>query len=651
MGYFSFNENGYITKPSGETTYIVGINYVASYICTNFWEDWRPDVIKKDLKDIAKLGLDSVRIPMFWGYMEPEEGKYNDDFFVKFDCFLGWCKELDLYIMPWFLVGVATQIYDVPFRKGRPFLTGDMLTIAQNHLKYFISRYKDEEQILFWDIVDEPEFFSMLGDGAEQLPYNREDFNTWVKGMYDAIKSVDQNHLVTLGFCHIAFNDWGIHVRDMGEILDFMSVTCYPVTSDPCDRYRSNYFIPFNIKMKKYRGKPMFTCESPGFSDVGFSKDVIGRYFKISLYSNIVNGSAGAMPWVYNDFERSIWHEKPLNEALWEPRFGIVTTDGELKPSGMELRDFAAFVKKADITKYVLDDSEVAILVPEGYYKGLDKSFHKIYTSFLLAKGNGTDIDFVWDHEDFTPYKLIIITAIDGMTTQTWDYIRKYVEQGGNIYFMTDCVSSAYFNELFGVEALFAANDHGYNDIIFDKSWGGFTKGEQLSLVGEVHHRYLEVRPTKAEVLCTYDDGVPALLRNKYGDGTAFLATKPYEAGLLEIKYRKFINNQLFNLYDAIMTESNIKREIRCYDYRVETACLKAKTSGDMLAFCINHDVESFESRLYLTDEILSTFKTPQIINVHTDEPVTIHEDDNKKRYINFKVDGADTCVLQIFDR
>ena len=299
MGFIKYGANGWLTDPNGEPLYIAGINYVASYVCTNYWEDWRPEVIEKDLARISELGLNAVRIPMFWGYMEPEQGKYNPDIFGKFNIFLAMCKKHRLYVMPWFLVGIATKEYDVPFRGGRPFFEGEMLKAAENHLKHFIKVYKDEEQILFWDICDEPEWYSRMQYGAAQLPYDRLTISGWVKAMYDAIKSVDQNHLVTLGFGHIATCNFGMHIRDMAEILDLMVVTCYPgMAQESIDKYRNNYFISYNVKFNALAGKPVYMCEAPGHSSIVFSEDIIGRYFNVSLYSGLINGSTGAMPWV-----------------------------------------------------------------------------------------------------------------------------------------------------------------------------------------------------------------------------------------------------------------------------------------------------------------------------------------------------------------
>ena len=157
MGFFQFDSYGRLVNPEGEPVHIVGINYVASYICTNFWQDWRPERIASDLKRIAELGLNAIRIPMHWGYMEPEPGQYRKDFSEKFAYVIQLCRQYGLYVMPWFLAGIATEAYDVPFRNGESFFTGRMLRIARQHLQHFIEPYRDDPQILFWDICDEPE--------------------------------------------------------------------------------------------------------------------------------------------------------------------------------------------------------------------------------------------------------------------------------------------------------------------------------------------------------------------------------------------------------------------------------------------------------------------------------------------------------------
>ena len=598
MSFVTFDKKGRLLDAAGNPVHIVGINYVASYICTNFWEDWRPDVIEKDLKKIAELGLNAVRIPMHWGFMEPEPGRYNPVFEQEFADFMGMCRKYGLYVMPWFLVGVATRDYDVPFRNGRSFFDDEMTRIAAEHLKHFIAPYKDEEWILFWDICDEPEWYSR-NPGADQLPYDRMRVVRWVKEMYDAIRSVDSNHLITLGFGHIATANYGMDVRDMAEVLDLMVVTAYPQASrERLDTVRNNYTVPYHVKMNS-RGTPVFACEAPGMSSIVYSEEIIGRYFKTTLYSNLVNGSTGVLPWVFNDFEESLWHDVPLEKYLIEPSFGIITVDGRLKPSGQELRDFAAFAKKAELGKYRPQKAEVAVMIPEGYYQKINVCYDKIYTAFELAKGCGVDVDFVWTSEDFSGYKLLLMPTTVGMTTSAWDKVRRFVEDGGMLYHIYDgCSPNGYFNRLFGVEVQADEFDNGHRQMVAQQAWGSWNPGDAVPFVGTNRGSVLDVSCKDAQTLFSLEDGKPALLRHNYGKGTCFLATIPLDNGLMKIPYREFLETSSFELLNTMMEEAGICRIIRINHPAVETGCMVDSETGEMLVICINHDNAEVEAEI-----------------------------------------------------
>jgi len=599
MGFVSFDNGGRLLDRFGKPVHMVGINYVASYICTNFWEDWRPEVIEKDLADIADLGFSAVRIPMHWGFMEPEEGKYNKDFEAKFKVFVEMCRKYQLYIMPWFLVGVATRDYDVPFRNGRPFFTGEMVYIAENHLKHFIEPYKDEEQILFWDICDEPEYYSRFAS-TEQLPYHRQNVARWVKCMYDAIKSVDQNHLVTLGFGVLSTENFGTDVRDMAEILDLMVITCYPFWPDEgLDTCRKNYSLSYHVKMNK-RNTPVFTCEAPGYSSVLYSEEIIRRYFKTGIYSNLLNGSTGVLPWVYNDFDQSIWYDCPLESYLAETSFGIVTVDGRLKPSGQELRDFAAFSKKTDLGKYRPKKAQVAVVVPEGYYPDSKNSSKLVFTAFVMAKGASVDVDLVWSCEDLSQYKMLILPSISGIPASHWEKIRRFVENGGILYYAFQHTGgcSSCFSDLFGVEIITQEKDYGYTNLAVKKDWGCWSEKDTITLTNAKRNSILRAKAETAEVLFEMEDGNPALLKNAYGKGVTYLATWNMFHGLMDIPYKEFVNSEYFKILDFVVGESEVERLFKSDNAIVEVGCLEDSETGSQLLIAINHHNDTVQAKL-----------------------------------------------------
>ncbi|MCD6169068.1 MAG: beta-galactosidase [Candidatus Latescibacteria bacterium] len=84
----------------GKPIHIVDTNYVARYICTNFWEDWRPEVIEADLSEIAAAGLNAVRIPVHWEHFEPAPGQYREEALERFGKFLDMAATYGLFVMP-----------------------------------------------------------------------------------------------------------------------------------------------------------------------------------------------------------------------------------------------------------------------------------------------------------------------------------------------------------------------------------------------------------------------------------------------------------------------------------------------------------------------------------------------------------------------
>jgi len=48
-----------------------GVNYVPSQNWWYSWLDWNPDSIRRDLDDVASLGVDHIRIQLLWPYFQP----------------------------------------------------------------------------------------------------------------------------------------------------------------------------------------------------------------------------------------------------------------------------------------------------------------------------------------------------------------------------------------------------------------------------------------------------------------------------------------------------------------------------------------------------------------------------------------------------
>ena len=356
------------------------------------------------------------------------------------------------------------------------------------------------------------------------------------------------------------------------------------------------------------------------------------------------------MPWAFNDFEPGIWHECPLDKDTFEPYFGIVSTDGRLKPSGRELSEFARFVTDNQITRYSFGKAELAILVPKGYYAEIKSAFRRIYTTFILAKCCSAEVDFVWDDQDLTKYKLILIPSARQLTTPIWHKIREYVQNGGIIYHIFDHQSglSVYFNDLFGVEVQTVARNFDYDTLYFASNWGGYSAGDAIKLLGSGIDEYLKVEAKTAEVIGVFEDRMPAVLRNRHGKGAAYLVTMPIESGFIDIRYRDFLGNGLFGIYDILMDEADITRRAKCSDHRVEVGVLRDRAEEGWMLICINHDAAEVNARLYLDSELAGTVRQKAIFDLNNKHDVQVHGDENEPVYIDLSLGPAGVNAYRI---
>lgn len=67
--------------------------------CVHTKEHYDTFIIEKDIKDIAKLGFDHVRIPVDYVVLETEAGERIEEGYERIDTVLDWCKKAGLNVI------------------------------------------------------------------------------------------------------------------------------------------------------------------------------------------------------------------------------------------------------------------------------------------------------------------------------------------------------------------------------------------------------------------------------------------------------------------------------------------------------------------------------------------------------------------------
>lgn len=600
MSFVKINENGYLTDKNGQPFYLVGINFAPRYVKGVFWkENWNPESIISDLDKMKSMGLNGIRFPVHWYAFEPEEGKIDPLMMERLDWFMGLCREREIYMHPWFLVGCGCGMFDIPWRKGRSVMFDESMILAEEkHIATFAKRYKDDEYIIAWDICDEPEWWSIVTGGEDvAVPFDRQKFAAWTRRMYHAFKDNDPNHMVTMGIGHIATGEYGMDLRDMNEILDILTITAYNGNNgEGIDRARPGFFYDWNADMNRF-GKTVYLCEAPGQSSGGgnFDEEIAGQY-ESAIFGSWLHGSAGAMPWALQCYPEEVWVEGYLDQYSNEQEFSVVRPDGSLKPQGQTLCQIAEVMKKINAPQYPLRKPEAALLIPDGYHVHAYECYPKLNEAYSALLASDVPLETVWITDNYEKYPYLVVantrSAMRVSDFKASDTLRlyEYVKNGGKLLYFWHPGQGfgPFFERTFGAVAGTVARLWEPDKLTFTTDLGRFHTGDQLDLPAAANW-HPRLKPTTAEVLATVD-GWPCILHNRVGKGQVIYVALDILGGLYDLSPAKWENCPMVDLSGILMERLGLARPIICNDHNVECGFMRSTENDSCLAVLINRN-------------------------------------------------------------
>jgi len=583
--------------------FLVGINYMPSKSFYRIWEEWDPSQLEEDFKRIRDLGAEAVRVPLFWGSVEPAEGVISQTFLERFDEFLRIANKHHVYVMPFLFVGVCVDIWDVPWRQGRNiYKDPEMLRLECKQAETLAARYADNPAIIAWDMSDEPYYYAGVAD--------EETATNWVSSIYKAIKSCDEEHPVTLGFDnHHIVEDTGVQIEKLTPQQDFFSLCAYPIyglkTPEAHTSTRSTYFTSFFVKFSDV-GKPVLLSEGPGTTTVWTSPERAGEYFKVVMYSSFVNNSIGVMPWILYDYSAEHHAQFPLDEKPFETSFGILTSSGEKKPPAEELKQFSQVIKKIDLEKFHFRKPEAGLLIPKDYYRYVKTIWPRLFEAYILAREAHIELDFVREGADLAGYKLVMIPSGLVLRTSSWYALKKYVEQNGTLYFsyggsMVGAPNplGPFFNEIFGVELQDRIAPVSPEELMLTENWMNL-KGHRFRYPKTDGASCLEVEPNKGHVIAHDGHKNPAIIVNKQkGRGAAVLVSHPVENYLSALP-DVYLSDKTFLIYEALKKASGLSCPYVCDNPFIEVGWMESDGKEEAIIILINHERTKIKTSILL---------------------------------------------------
>lgn len=183
-------------------------NLIGAAKTDEFYSKYHENFItREDIDSIASWGFNSIRLPMHYNKLTPEDQPYvyTEEGFLTIDTLLSWCKANEIYLILDLHAAPGGQS-DEPisdYDPSKPSLWESDLNKQRtvDLWKKLAQRYVDEEWIGGYDLINEPKW---------NLGTNNEPLRELYIQITDAIRDIDTNHIIFIEGNWFATNFTGL---------------------------------------------------------------------------------------------------------------------------------------------------------------------------------------------------------------------------------------------------------------------------------------------------------------------------------------------------------------------------------------------------------------------------------------------------------
>jgi endo-1,4-beta-mannosidase len=390
------------------TEFTLGVNYWPRRKAMYWWSNFDAGEVREEFAILKEIGLNVVRIFLLWDDFQPDPNSVSQDALKNLVIVADIAVENGLGIDMTFFTGHMSG----PNWSPRWLLGGDLPPIAHQHwlrdvvseakktdkgyrnmfhdemalnaerllLKTVVSALKDHPAIWMWNLGNEPDLFAW--------PNSSEEGAAWVKEMVGLIKSIDPNHPVTIGLHgdSLELNN-GLRIDKVYAHTDVAVMHSYPMYKTWARKPLDPDFVPFTCALTAaLSGKPVLMeefggCTAPPGESTYIMKwtETNGRereqfmageedfaeFLSLTIPKLQDSGATGAMLWCYADYIPELWDLPPCQNAVHERFFGLVRSDGSLKPHARVIQEFS---KTRPQVKPIPDYAKLTVN-PDEFYK------------------------------------------------------------------------------------------------------------------------------------------------------------------------------------------------------------------------------------------------------------------------------------------
>jgi hypothetical protein len=527
--------------------FVVGCNYWVSHAGTNMWKDWRADVVDADLKQLSEAGIQVIRVFPIWPDFQPIHQFYSGKGSLKevrflngplsgtgpgkngvstealahFKQFADMAHKYNIKLVVGLVTGwMSGQLFVPQALEGKNILTDPTSVMWQvKYVRTMVQEFKNHPAVLAWDLGNECNEMEAVDNS--QAAY------VWTAAITNAIKAEDISRPVVSGMHSLSSgSDAKWKIQDQAELTDLLTTHPYPfwtphTNQDPANTIRTIMHSAAETRMySDIGGKPCLVEETGIMGPMEANEESKSGFLRTILFNNWAQDTHGLMWWCA--YDQNLLNFTPYEWYSVERDLGLFRNDRSPKPVVKELSNFKKFIDGLPFDGLPKAKREAVCILTDG-----QDQWGVAYSSFILAKQAGFDLEFQHGNQPIKDAQLYILPSIKGLTVinkEDWLKLLEKVKNGAILYVSYDQGFLSHFLDSAGFEVVTSQNRDAEASFV---SNDGSIKPFSMNT-----GRKLNITPTTAKVLAHESDGNPIFTVNSYGKGKIYFLGLPMEMNL-----------------------------------------------------------------------------------------------------------------------
>ena len=519
----------------------IGCNYWASHAGIRMWEDWRPEIIEQDLKQLSKAGMQLLRVFPLWPVFQPltvaripwkgsdQELRFGDkplghtpagkagvsaEAMEKFRIFADLAEKHNLKLVVALVTGWMSGRLFVPpaFESSNVITDATALKWQKRFVSYFVETFKEHKAIDSWGLGNECN--CMAGASRDQAWI-------WTNTITSAIRQADPERTVLSDMHSIQCESGSWLIADQSELTDVLTTHPYPQFTPKCGQDQLNTIrngLHATAESRLYGdvgNRPCIPEELGTLGPVICSEKNAAAYLRTTMFSSWAHDCRGFLWWCAYDQEDLDF--PPYEWVGLERELGLIRNNRKAKPVCDAMQAFGKTLKKMPF-KNLPEFRKNAVCV---LTRGQDQ-WSIAFSAFILAKQAGFDIEFQYTNQPLKKSDFYIVPSVAGSSSlyrSEWMALLDRATAGATVLMTYDNAFIQPFDKVFGVEV------ESREKSLHPESF----KLDEKTLTCIHAEVVLRLKCTTAEVLLTDLKDNPLLTCNKYGKGKMLFLNAPLE--------------------------------------------------------------------------------------------------------------------------